>query len=397
FAALAGFHSYPSGDPNNVWGPAVALLKTTSGCPFYFNFHHGDLGSTFICGPSGSGKTVIQNFMLAQLQKLDATMVFFDKDRGADIFVRAAGGTYLPLTNGNPTGCAPLKVLDLEDGADRAFGVAFVSKLVERGDQPFTVTEQKQIDEAVHHLRRLPAELRTIGNLRDFFDHRDAEGIGARLERWRAGGALGWVFDCPADTIALGAKLMGFDMTDFLDNAEIRTPLMMYLFHRIEKLIDGRRIVIDIDEFWKPLGDPYFRDLMRNKLKTIRKQNGLLVFGTQEPGDAIESEIGRTVISQCPTQIFMPNPRADYADYAEGFKCTRREFELIRSELSPESRRFLVKQGHNSVVAELNLGGFADELTVLSGRTEAVRRLDEIRAQVGDDPAAWMPILLQGN
>ena len=39
--------------------------------------------------------------MLAQLQKHDAQTVFFDKDRGAEIFVRAIGGTYLPLRNGD--------------------------------------------------------------------------------------------------------------------------------------------------------------------------------------------------------------------------------------------------------------------------------------------------------
>jgi type IV secretion system protein VirB4 len=89
----------------------VSLLKTASGSPFYFNFHEGDLGNTFVCGPSGSGKTVFLNFMLSQLQRHDPQMIFFDKDRGAEIFVRAAGGTYLPLKNGMPTGCAPLKAL----------------------------------------------------------------------------------------------------------------------------------------------------------------------------------------------------------------------------------------------------------------------------------------------
>ena len=95
----------------NHWGPAVAMLKTASGSPFYFSFHHGDLGNTFICGPSGSGKTVVQNFLLSQAERLGASYVFFDKDRGAEIFVRAAGGTYLTLRNGVPTGCAPLKAL----------------------------------------------------------------------------------------------------------------------------------------------------------------------------------------------------------------------------------------------------------------------------------------------
>ena len=84
----------PSG---NHWGPAVALLKTASGSPFYFNFHDGDLGNTFICGPSGSGKTVVLNFLLAQAREARRQHVFFDKDRGAEIFVRACGGTYLTL------------------------------------------------------------------------------------------------------------------------------------------------------------------------------------------------------------------------------------------------------------------------------------------------------------
>ncbi|GAA5102627.1 hypothetical protein GCM10023260_14700 [Bartonella acomydis] len=67
YAALSSFHSFPVGKiDDNVWGLAVALMKTSTGSPFYFNFHFGNLGNTFVCGPSGSGKTVIVNFLLAQ-------------------------------------------------------------------------------------------------------------------------------------------------------------------------------------------------------------------------------------------------------------------------------------------------------------------------------------------
>ena len=54
---------------------------------------------------------MLQNFLQAQLEKTGARQVFFDKDRGAEIFVRACGGTYLALRNGEPTGFAPLKGL----------------------------------------------------------------------------------------------------------------------------------------------------------------------------------------------------------------------------------------------------------------------------------------------
>jgi type IV secretion system protein VirB4 len=62
----------------------------------------------------------------------------------------------------------------------------------------------------------------------------------------------------------------------------------------------------------------------------------------------------------------------------------------VREELAPESRQFLIKQGLNSVVAELRLDGLDDALAILSGRTETVDLLDRIRARVGDDPADWL-------
>ncbi|NTI24129.1 VirB4 family type IV secretion/conjugal transfer ATPase [Rhizobium rhizogenes] len=395
FAALSPFHSYPMGRKDgNEWGPAVAMLKTASGSPFYFNFHYGDLGNTFVCGPSGAGKTVLLNFMLSQLEKHDPHMVFFDKDRGADLFVRAAGGTYLPLKNGLPTGCAPLKSLELTP-ENKIFLARFIAKLAGSRLRDFSVSDVSDIALAIDGLADLPKEQRTIGALRTFLNNTDPEGIAARLRRWERGGPLGWVFDNEADEIGIGAKFLGYDMTDFLDNEEIRNPLMAYLFYRVEQLIDGRRIIIVIDEFWKALQDESFLDLAQNKLKTIRKQNGLMLFATQSPRDAINSPIAHTIIEQCPTQVFLPNSRGDRDDYVGGFKLTEREFELVARELSAESRRFIVKQGHNSVVAELDLNGFDDELAILSGRTANVELAEAIRSELSDDRDEWLRIFQQ--
>ncbi len=400
FAALSPFHSYPVGQKDgNEWGAAVALLKTASGSPYYFNFHDSDLGNTFICGPSGAGKTVLLNFMLSQLEKHDPHVVFFDKDRGAELYVRAAGGVYHSLRNGKPTGCAPLKALDLTP-ENKVFLATWVGKLVGSGTRELSVTELRDIAAAIDGLADLSVEQRTIGALRTFLDNTNPEGTAARLRRWERGGPLGWVFDNPSENIGLGelgvgGNMVGYDMTDFLDNEEIRTPLMTYLFHRVEQLIDGRRIIIVIDEFWKALQDEDFRDLAQNKLKTIRKQNGLMLFATQSPRDAINSPIAHTIIEQCPTQIFLPNSRGSHADYVDGFKLTEREYELIARELSVESRRFVLKQGHKSVVAELNLHGFDDELAILSGRTASVELADGIRTEVGDRPEDWLPVFQQ--
>jgi type IV secretion system protein VirB4 len=390
FAALAPFHTHPAGRASgNHWGDAVALLRTSAGSPFHFSFHVGDLGHTFICGPSGSGKTVVQNFMLAQLERLGAQQVFIDKDRGGELFVRASGGTYLTLRNGQPTGFAPFRALDYTP-ANRAFLGALVRRLVAAPDRPLSPADTRAIDAAVLALAPLPPEQRSLSALRSLLGQRDAGGIGARLDRWRQGGPLGWALDNDADALALDARLLGFDMTHLLDNAEVRTPVMMYLFHRITALADGRRLVVDIDEFWKALGDEAFRGLAEDGLKTWRKQNAFMVFGTQSPADVLRTPIAHTILEQCATKIFLPNPHAAERDYVAGFGLSRREFELVRTELVPEARQFLIKQGPNSVVAELRLDGLDDELAILSGRASAVDLLDRLRAEHGDDPARWL-------
>ena len=256
--------------------------------------------------------------------------------------------------SGVSTGCAPLKALELTP-ANLAFLGQLVRKLVSVDGRPLSVADESRIDAGLAAMRDLPREERSLSALRVFLGQRDPEGIGARLERWCKGGPLGWVLDADEDSISLDALALGFDMTDVLDHAAVRTPLMMYLFHRVEELIDGRRIVIAIDEFWKALGDEAFRALANDGLKTIRKKNGVMVFGTQSPRDALASPIAHTIVEQCPTQVFFPNPRGQLADYVEGFHLTRTEFRLIREDLAPESRRFLIKQGHHAVVAELDL------------------------------------------
>ena len=139
------------------------------------------------------------------------------------------------------------------------------------------------------------------------------------------------------------------------------------------------------------MSDHYIEDLAKNKQKTIRKQNGIFVFATQEPSDALESPIAKTLVQQCATYIFLPNPSADYEDYSQGFKLTDAEFDLIKS-LGEDSRRFLIKQGGNSAIAQLNLHGFDDELLVLSGIPDNAELVEEIIAEVGEDPAVWLPI-----
>ena len=414
FAAFSSFHNYPIGRiRNNQWGDAVTMFKTASGAPYYFNFHkgadgldakrtarldpnHKDLANTVVIGKSGTGKTVLEMMLLAQSQKFNQPQngtplncVVFDKDLGASVALRAMGGRYYALKNGQPSGFNPFQ---LEPTANNlSFLERLVKQLVKRDGLPLMPRQEREISQAIAGVMAASRQRRRLGSVLEFLDPTDDNGLHPRLARWCRGGSLAWLFDNSEDTLNLDhCSMVGFDVTEFLDNDETRTPTILYLFHRIENMIDGRRIPIFMDEFPRLLNDPEFSELAENKLVTIRKQNGFLVLFCQAPRQILRNPIAYAIVSQTATKIFLPNPEADHADYVDGFKLTEREFDIVKS-LGEKSRRFLIKQGQNSVVAELDLRGFEDELAVLSGNTATALLAEKLVAELGDDPAVWLP------
>ncbi|RLV58381.1 VirB4 family type IV secretion/conjugal transfer ATPase [Parashewanella curva] len=409
FAGFCSFHNFPSGYmTGNQWGDAVTLLKTSSGAPYYFNFHeshrshkstketklkdeHHALGNTLIIGASGSGKTVLQGFLISQSKKFNATQIIFDKDRGLEVYVRACSGLYLPLQMGKVTGFNPFQLAPT--AANQLFLTRLISKLC--GDN-LNHTQQQEVVSAVRGVMSLEKPMRRLSRCLEFLDPVEAEGCHAKLLKWCQGGELAWVLDNDVDELSVDEhKLLGFDVTEFLDVAEIRTPIVMYLFHRIESLIDGRKLQIVMDEFWKLLADEYFEDLANNKQKTIRKQNGIMIYGTQSARDVLNSSIAHSLIEQCATLILMPNPKARREEYIDGLHLSEREFELIKTELQPNSRQFIVKQGQSSSVNTLNLNGFDEELAVISGTCDKVQLMTQLIEQVGDEPTQWLPLYYQ--
>jgi type IV secretion system protein VirB4 len=394
WSGMAPLHAYPGGAARGFWGPPVALFRTTGGTPYAFHFHVGDIGNIAMFGPTGSGKTTLLLFLLAQAEKLGVQTVFFDKDRDGEILSRALGGTYLVLPSGRPTGLAPLWALS-PSREDTEFLIGWVSNLITAGGYRVTPDDMRRIAQGVSALLRLPPDNRSLAELRAFLGQRDAAGAGAHLDRWCRGASLGWAFDGPEDRISLAAPFLGFDMTALLDDADVRGPAMAYLFHRVEALVDGRRLVVAIDEFWRALADPAFRDMVNDKLKTIRKRSGALILATQSPRDALNSPIAHSIVEQCPTQILMPNPRADERDDRAGLKLTAPEFCMVREYLTMGGRRFLLKQGTASVACDLDLSGAPDCIAVLSGRERTVRLMEQVISGRSSDPAVWLDDFLE--
>jgi type IV secretion system protein VirB4 len=392
FAGFASCHNFSLGkQAGNHWGEAVTLLETTAAGPYFFNFHQGDLGNFTVIGPSGSGKTVVLNFLLAQARKFAPRIIFFDKDRGAEPFIRAIGGRYDVLRPGIPSGLNPLQLPD--SPANRQFIIDWISVLAGGADGE----EAARIKDAVDANFEQPAEHRRLRFIVELFrgGHRPhANDLWSRLAPWWGEGERAWLFDNEIDLTDLAAESVGFDMTQILDDPAVRTPAMMYLFHRVEERLDGSPSSIVVDAGWTALDDDVFVRRIKDWEKTLRKRNGIVGFATQSAQDALESRIASAIIEQAATQIFMSNPKAQAREYIEGFGLTEHELELVRT-IPDSAHCFLIKHGNDSVVARLNLTGEKELLTVLSGRERTVRLLDQIRLETGDDPADWLPRLLE--
>ena len=392
FASLASLHNFPVGSARrNHWGDAVTLLETTAAGPYFFNFHQRDLGNFTVIGPSGSGKTVVLNFLLAQARKYDPRIIFFDKDRGAELFIRAIGGSYDLLRPGEPSGLNPLQ---LEDTAsNRAFLIEWLRALGGGLDE----AEAELVRDALDTNFLQPMERRRLRHFVELFrggDRPRADDLYGRLKPWWGSGDRAWLFDNPLDSTDLSEQSVGFDMTAILDDPVARTPAMLYFFHRVEERLDGSPTIIVIDEGWKALDDDVFVRRIKDWEKTIRKRNGIVGFATQSAQDALESRIASAIIEQAATQIFMINPKARAEDYVNGFGLSAHEYELVRT-LPDSSHSFLIRHGNDSVVARLDLSGEAEILAILSGRESTMRSFDDIVKEHGEDPEHWMGPLLK--
>lgn len=282
FVELASLHNFFQGKRDGTpWGEALALLKTPDGGGYYLNLHNTLLGKddfneknaghTSVIGTTGSGKSMLLGFLACMLQKYRApdtfsphartkrlTTVFLDKDRGAELNIRQLGGRYYRVKSGEPTGWNPFQL----NATKR--NISFVKQLMRmlctRHGNTLTPREEARLSHAVDAVmlelepaRRVHGITRVLENITEPATREAQEnGLKIRLSQWARGGEFGWVFDNERDTFDISdCDNFGIDGTEFLDDPDVCAPVAFFLLYRITSLLDGRRLVIFFDEFWK--------------------------------------------------------------------------------------------------------------------------------------------------
>lgn len=398
-------------------GTAIIPLQTRSKTLYDFNFHFtnpledtvGDqiAGHTLILGATGTGKTTLQTALLAFTQRFNPAMFVLDKDRGMDIFIRALDGDYFAIEEGKPTGINPFQFEKTPKLME------FLNDLVVGCANDGTITctseEQNQIKNAIDTVMSLPVELRRFSALLQSIPNRGGNELHARLLKWcntdENQGRFAWVLDNPVNQFDPNDfRIVGFDVGSILkENYQPTEPLLACLLYLKSEMIKNHSLLCTVvEEFWLPLKYKTPQEMMLDVLKTGRKRGEFMVLVTQSPEEAVNSPIFPAIVQQTPTKILLPNPDAEYKNEQGGgysrIGVTEKEFVQLKK-LALDSRTFLIKQGHQSGFGVLDLYGFSDEISVLSGTTKNVELLDEILSNFDNKPSSeiWLPIFYEAR
>lgn len=389
FADFAALHRTQLGKDKHQlpWGQAITLFPTPERSSYRFSYHEQGSpdkeptsGHTLILGRPGSGKSVLSAFLMTQARRAGARIFVFDYRLGMEMAVRANSGRYASVKAGEATGLNPLWTEI--DTRGTAWLADWLGTLLHRADKPVTPAQTIRIQEVVRqNANAADPQLRNWKDFASLFVSTDDNGdLHQRLLEWTEEGRYGWIFgQSLEDTFSLKGDVVGFDLTGILDSDSVRERMavLSYLFRRIEREIEDRRpTIIIIDEAWKALDNPYFAERLSNWLVTARKQNTLAVMMTQYASQLERTRTGKTIIEAVPTQILLPNIRAQPGDYAM-LNLFEKELDVLLNTGS-ESRLALIRDDTGSVVVDADLSALGPYLTILGG-------MEKGEALVGDD------------
>lgn len=328
--------------------------------------------------------------------RLGGRCFMLDRDESSKIYILASGNSsYSKIAPSSAVAMNPLQLLDTPE--NRSFLKSwFATLLLEENEQTIPSHIAEIINDCIDYAyEQLAPEYRTLSILSHYLPIDFPRW--PHLKRWlkkdtlRIDGEFHWLFDNESDALNLDFDKVGFDVTYLMDQAPqlIATPVYLYLLHRMRQCLDGRLTSFILAEAWQLFSSPFWEKTLKEWLPTIRKKNGHFIFDTQSPQTIINSPIRHIVLDNLATLIVFPNPRAEKETYMDALKLTQSEFDAVK-DATAESRIFLYKQEHESMLCRLDLSDLKEYIRVLSANTNSVKLVDELIEEYGSHPNQWL-------
>ncbi len=331
-----------------------------------------DVGNTFIAGAVGSGKSVLlSTIALSWLRYPESRVIIFDKGGSSLPATALAGGDYIePFHIDNTMNFSLFaRFMELSEEYNQTknsetkllldeevlFLVEFLCELAEINDveiAPEDRTTLKHIIEQSYqkqenYIKYMNSLIRSNQRLQDLYHV---------LEQYQQGGVFGTLLDSPKE-FKIDSHWTTFEMDIIMDKGhKALIPVLLYLFHRINQLInDLRPTIIILDEAWIFFKNPVFLSKLEEWLRTFRKKNVFLITATQDVID-INNDIANILKTNCPTKIFLPNPNAVNPGISESYEMyglSDIDISIIAS-ATPKQDYYVTSSDHSRLI-NLNL------------------------------------------
>jgi type IV secretion system protein VirB4 len=335
--------------------PPLMMTRTRGSTPFRLDLHVGDVGHALVVGPTGAGKSVLLALMALQFRRfIGAQVIVFDKGKSAKAACLAMGGEAIDLALDGGLTLQPLR--DIDRPGPRAFALDWVCGLLAQDGVAINPEARDAVWTALDSLASAPPEERTMTGLAVLIQ---SAALTRALNPYTLDGAFGRLLDGSDETLGR-APVLHIELEELMQHKGLITPVLTYLFHRLEARFDGRPTLLVLDEAWLFLDHPLFAGQIRAWLKTLRKKNVAVVFATQSLADIETSAIAPAIIESCMTRIFLPNTRAQEpqssATYSR-FGLNTRQIEIIAR--SAPKRDYYLQSARGNRLFELGLGPIA--------------------------------------
>jgi type IV secretion system protein TrbE len=377
---------------DHLGGPPLLFAKTEGATPFRLSLHVGDVGHTLVVGPTGAGKSVLLALIALQFRRYAGSQIFaFDFGGSIRAAALAMGGDWHDLGGAladdaiEPVALQPLAAI--LDPAEQAWAAEWVAAILAREGVTVTPEAKEHLWSALTSLASAPIGERTLTGLSVLLQ---SGALKRALKPYCVGGPWGRLLDAEAERLG-EADIAAFE-TEGLIGTAAAPAVLAYLFHRVERRLDGRPTLLIVDEGWLALDDPTFGAQLREWLKTLRKKNASVVFATQSLADIETSAIAAAIVESCPTRLFLPNERAiepQITSIYRRFGLNDRQIEIL-ARATPK-RDYYCQSRRGNRLFELGLGEIALAFTAASAKSDQTA-IARILAEYGHDgfAAAWL-------
>jgi type IV secretion/conjugal transfer VirB4 family ATPase len=370
--------------------PPLAHCITAGNSPFRLNLHVSDVGHTLVFGPTGAGKSTLLALIAAQARRYKNMNIFaFDKGNSLFALTKACGGQHFTIAGDeeNELNFCPLEYLETKE--DRGWAMEWIDSLLVLNGLNTTPQQRNEIGNAIVSMSQTGSKTFT-----DFVSSLQDSSMREALHQYTIEGQMGHLLDAASDGLSL-SDFNVFEIEKLMELGEKYTlPVLLYLFRRIEKSLNGQPAIIFLDEAWIMLGHPAFREKIREWLKVLRKANCLVFMATQSLTDAVNSGILDVLVESTSTKIYLPNPTARDEETAAIYKrmgLNQRQIEIIATAKKRKQYYYYSDQGVR--LFELALGKIALAFVAASDK-ETIAFIKQLEHKHGSN---WVSAYLKSK